>query len=488
MNSFRISRQPGLFDEISDGDRRVTDVRTFGAPPQKISADAACLIRARSIAPAIVEADLRPQVVQSKRRKRFQRGTLKLESRITGPSVWTYRYSESLNGKKIRRRVQVGTVVEYPTENDAERASQYLVMQANEECAHPNVTIRGLADRHTHEVLLPSLSVPIGGATNDTARLEYTTALGYRNSIRNYILPKWETYPVRDFEKPEVQASAEKWFYSLLRSDDVPNGLAPKSVRQVYAAMGQLCKFAVKWGYLKFNPFSGPDKRIEPPRGSTKRTKEPAQLSPSQFFLLLSNISSLLAKLAVSMAGWLGPRVSEIFGLQWQDLDLELGIVTFRRGFTHLRVSRLKTEASRTNFSIPEQVLELLRAWYGCTRYFQPDDWVFASPRTHGERPFSPQTIMRHHVQPVADALGLPHIGWHTFRHSLSAWTKAMGLAPEDRKTLLRHQSLPMGDLYGHVELERKRKLQNKVVAFVKKRVSNENSDLVPLSASRKKR
>lgn len=33
------------------------------------------------------------------------------------------------------------------------------------------------------------------------------------------------------------------------------------------------------------------------------------------------------------LCGWLGPRVSEIFGLQWQDLDLENGAVSFWRGF-----------------------------------------------------------------------------------------------------------------------------------------------------------
>ncbi|HET7749457.1 MAG TPA: hypothetical protein VFK81_08765 [Terriglobales bacterium] len=86
----------------------------------------------------------------------------------------------------------------------------------------------------------------------------------------------------------------------------------------------------MKWGYLNENPLG--EKRVELPRGSTKRTKHSVQLTAAEFFRLLSQLDSR-EKLAVAFAGWLGPRVSEIFGLQWQDLDLENGAVSFWRGF-----------------------------------------------------------------------------------------------------------------------------------------------------------
>lgn len=267
----------------------------------------------------------------------------------------------------------MGTVLEYPAEADAQRACESLRMQANAESVRDLVTMRGLIDCYTEEVLRQSLNIPIGGATDEDARIGYSTAAGYRNSLRKYILPRWETYEVRDFEKPEVHASAEKWFRSLLRSVDTPDGLAPKSVRQVYAAMSQICKFGVKRGYLKFNPFTGSDKRIELPRGSTKRLKPPMQIDPSQFYLLVSNLD-FSEKLAVSLAGWLGLRISEAFGLQWQDIDLELMIVSFWRGYSHGRISNLKNEASRADLPIPEEISEMLRTWYSQTTYDCPTD------------------------------------------------------------------------------------------------------------------
>jgi integrase len=102
------------------------------------------------------------------------------------------------------------------------------------------------------------------------------------------------------------------------------------------------------------------------------------QLTAAEFFRLLGLLETR-EKLAVSFAGWLGPRVSEIFGLKWQDLDLQNRTVSFRRGFVQGRIMPLKTEASRTNLPLPDELMGLLRQWHSITPYNKPDDWI--SPR-----------------------------------------------------------------------------------------------------------
>ena len=196
----------------------------------------------------------------------------------------------------------------------------------------------------------------------------------------------------------------------------------------------------------------------------------------------------ILEKLAVSLEGWLGPRISEGFGLKWQDLDLESGKATFRQGFTKGRISRLKTEASRDDAPIPEDVLRLLRKWKSMTPYNAAGDWVFASPYTKGQRPFWPGPFMTGRLQPVARALGLPHIGWHTFRHSLSAWAKGARLKPEEIKTLLRHQTLKMAsEVYGRLELEQKRKLRNARITAIVSASASVGSSIVETPSAPKR-
>jgi integrase len=112
-------------------------------------------------------------------------------------------------------------------------------------------------------------------------------------------------------------------------------------------------KFAVKWGYLDQNPMA--EKRVELPRGSTKRRKRPVQLTAAQFLYLLPQFQTR-ERVAVALVGWLGPRRSEAFGLQWQDLDTKSRVVQFRRGFVQGRITPLKTEASRTDLALPRML------------------------------------------------------------------------------------------------------------------------------------
>jgi integrase len=325
--------------------------------------------------------------------------------------------------------------------------------------------MRGLIDRYSDEVLRPCLDVPVGGAQDSASAISYHCAMSYKLVLDKWVRPRWETYRVREFEKPAVRAAVEDWLRSLWRSPKNPNGLAPKTVRSIWNVMKLAFKFGVKWGYMNENPMG--EKRVELPRGSTKRTKHSAQLTAAEFFRLLGLLEAR-EKLAVAFAGWLGPRVSEIFGLKWQDLDLQNGTVSFRRGFVQGRITPLKTEASRTNLPIPDELMDLLRQWHSTSPYNKPDDWIFASPYTKGLRPFWPAQLLKKHIKPIALAAGLPKIGWHSFRHTVSAWGKEAGLELEDVKTLLRHEDIATtSNVYGDLGMDAKRRIQQRLVAFV---------------------
>jgi len=188
---------------------------------------------------------------------------------------------------------------------------------------------------------------------------------------------------------------------------------------------------------------------------------------------------SLPEKLAVAFAGWLGPRISEAFGLKWEDLDFDHGVVSFRRGLVQGRIRPLKTEASRTKLPIPQDVLRLPLEWRSMTPYNQPGDWIFASPYTRGRRPYWPAQLFKTHIKPVALATGIPSIGWHSFRHSVSAWGKQAGLELEDARTLLRHEDIATtSNVYGDLGMEAKRRIQQRMIEFVRRQASEHASKL----------
>ena len=205
---------------------------------------------------------------------------------------------------------------------------------------------------------------------------------------------------------------------------------------------------------------------VDLPEGSTRRKEKPRSLTPAEFLALLK-LFEPRERLAVEIAGWLGTRRSEGFGLKWQDLDLDGCVVTFCQGFVSGRISNLKTEASRTDISLPEVVRDSLVAWKKLTPYSAPEDWVFASPATHGQRPIWPDSMLADYIRPIAEKGGFGHIGWHTFRHSLTSWGKQV-LTLEETKELARHSNIQTtSDIYGGLSLEAKRAAQTRLVEFV---------------------
>jgi integrase len=409
-----------------------------------------------------------------KRRKKYKWGTLTTEER-KGYSVWVYRYFDNQvdgNGYRKRLKAIVGRTDEV-TEDEALIEIEHLRMSANAERPQGiTISMRGLIRRYIHEILEPCL-LPLGGVQLETARMSHACAVCYRSQLNNWVEPKWGTYDVREFERPEMQALVEQWLPSITKSPDNPNGRATDAIRAVYNVMRQVFKWGRKWGYLRFNPLA--DDLVELPRGTTsqKHKKKAPQITAAQFFLLLNNLGEL-PRVAVAVDCWLGSRRSEPFGLKWKDLNLDDAVVKFEHGSVGGRVTWLKTKASSSDLPIPQDVSKLLREWRTKTPYNRPEDWVFASPYTKGQRPYWADAMMKDHIRPVALKLGLPKITWHSFRHSASRWAKA-ALKLEDAKELLRHEKISTtSEIYGGMSLEEKTKNQRQFIRYVKQQAKTE--------------
>lgn len=177
---------------------------------------------------------------------------------------------------------------------------------------------------------------------------------------------------------------------------------------------------------------------------------------------------------AIEIAGWMGPRRSEGFGLKWRDLDFVRRVIAFRQGFVAGRITPLKTEASQAGVSMPEDVVNALLAWREITPYRAPDDWVFASPVTKGKRPYWRDSMLRRTIRPIAERNNLGHIGWHTFRHSFVSWGKAV-LKLEETKELVRHQDIQTtSNKYGELPLQAKRDASERLIEYVKQSARTE--------------
>ena len=137
-----------------------------------------------------------------------------------------------------------------------------------------------------------------------------------------------------------------------------------------------------------------------------------------------------------------GLRVSEIIGLQWQDVDLAGETLCLRRGVVNQEVTALKTAGSARLLPLPKAVIEALVRWKQVAFFSALEDWVFASPHSGGRQPYWPGTLLQKVLQPTARELGITkRVGWHTFRRSFATLLHASGASVKTTQELMRHST-----------------------------------------------
>jgi len=180
----------------------------------------------------------------------------------------------------------------------------------------------------------------------------------------------------------------------------------------------------VTWRFLAENPVSG----LKLPEG--KPVSRAQVLSPAQLSLLIDHLQSP-AREMVLLAASTGVRPSELFGLQWQDLDSVRQVIHIRRRVYRRHVGETKTCQSVRTIPVMAEVLAVLLAQQG-----QPDAFIF-----HGARGgyLRPDEVFHRHILPVAQSLGLPPFTWRSFRRSAETLWHNSGVSLKTQQSLLGH-------------------------------------------------
>jgi integrase len=161
--------------------------------------------------------------------------------------------------------------------------------------------------------------------------------------------------------------------------------------------------------------------------------------------------------------------MSELFGLQWHDIDFHKNEINVTRSIVFQVVGPCKTEASQKPVPLDARLAEALKLWRHQTKYGEVGDWVFASPAALGQRPYWGQCLMRTIIRPAALRIGIkPHIGWHTFRHTYSSLLRANKTDIKVTQELLRHASSRVTlDTYTQAITLQKRKAQSDIIRLL---------------------
>lgn len=146
-----------------------------------------------------------------------------------------------------------------------------------------------------------------------------------------------------------------------------------------------------------------------------------------------------------------GVRVSELFAVQWQHLDLDGSAprLRVRRALVRGRLEPPKTKHGRRDVPLSAALVDELRAWRKATEWPRDEDLVFPTPTGKAHN----YGNLRHRVlTPTAQEAGAPWMSFHTFRHTCASMLFEQGRNAKQVQRWLGHHSAAFTlDTYIHL-------------------------------------
>lgn len=283
-----------------------------------------------------------------------------------------------------------------------------------------------------------------------------STARRYDDFIALHLVPQIGGVKLQKLRPAEIQAA-----YTALQK----KGLSSTTVLHIHRLLHLALKYAIRWGYLKFNPCDG--------------VKAPSQAKTEMVILDDKQIAFVLQELRSRRGGGLywpvyialttGMRLGEICGLQETSVDLanQKFIVqhTLKRINGRLVLKAPKTAGSRRPVPfLPGTTEELKRYLKERAAYRlrlgipKTDTAYFLQTKKGG--PMQPDDVTRYFktfIRDMGKAEKLPaglceKLTFHSLRHSHASWLLRQGVHPKVVSERLGHSSVTITlNLYSHL-------------------------------------
>jgi integrase len=370
-------------------------------------------------------------------RNRYKDGYLRKVKRAKG-FAWEFRINVVKGGVRKTEYLTLNGA-EYPTEKLARQKLQSLLLAVNDGKAAnyvQTIVFGTLLDRYMAEEM-PQKS---------------STRGSYTSIIESHIRPRWGSIALTGMKAAAIRT----WLNSL--------PLAPLSKGHVRSLLHKLFDLAQLWEFAELgrNPIE-----LVKVKGVTKREKQVVILTPEQAVAIIDLLNEPYSLMVMTVAA-LGLRLSEMLGLQWDDIDFKNKVVTIRRSAYRGSIDEAKTKASHAEVPLPDELAALLMSWREKAKEEEEEEseWVFHNPATG--LPYQGPSIQQRWLRPAGEKIGVIGVGFHTFRHSHKTWLDSLGTPMGIMKDLLRHSNISVTmNVYGRTLSSEKRLFNDKVAGLL---------------------
>jgi len=266
----------------------------------------------------------------------------------------------------------------------------------------------------------------------------------YKSIVETHLVPSIGQFPAERLTPQHVQA--------MLNAKGKA-GLSPRTVHHMRAVLRTALNQAMRWGVVTRNVAA----LTSPPRVEQHQV-EP--LSVDEAFEVLDTVKGDRLEAVYVVALTQGMRIGEILGLQWTDVDLNVGQLVVRQAMQRidgkLLLVPVKTKKSRRTLPLLPLTVDALTAHYerqlferrAAGKKWQELGLVFTS--TVGS-PLDASDVSRRYQQ-LRKQADLPPARFHDLRHACTSLLVAAEVPAGWAMAILGHSNIATTmNIYSHV-------------------------------------
>jgi len=278
------------------------------------------------------------------------------------------------------------------------------------------------------------------------------SAQGYSQWIERHIIPELGKLKLIQLQPLHIQ----NFYHKLIENGriDGNGGLSPQSVLHIHRLLHNALSHGVKWGIIGRNVADA----VDPPRVRQKQMKS---MDAEGVNCLLEASRETIYHPLFHLAVFTGMRRSELLGLRWCDVDLDMATVSVTQVLHHLRNGQIvflepKTPRSKRQIDLPPTAVIALREhkqrkeveYLMSGTPLSPEDLVFTNPEG---KPLLP-TSVTHAFTKMVRRIDLYGIRFHDLRHTHASLMLRQGVNIKALQERLGHSTITTTlDIYAHV-------------------------------------
>lgn len=252
-------------------------------------------------------------------------------------------------------------------------------------------------------------------------------------------------------------------------ADLLSRGFSIKTVRDTMLVLKMIIRFGEKmnaWPHLEYAVHYPTDSEVP---------REVTTLSDQHLRALLQHLKGHFSfrNLGILICLHSGLRIGEVCGLQWQDIDVQAGVIRVNKTVQRIvirdeglyesfvEIGRPKTISSIREIPLPHDLLALIRPF---KKVMPPGNYLLSGTC----EPMEPRTLRNYFHNMLRD-LGIPKVRFHALRHSFATRCIASRCDYKTVSAILGHSSISTTlDLYVHPDISDKKRCINRLAKEMK--------------------